>query len=267
MAFLAGVARANITPHVGIPMDGNVRNDVSKGTHDQLWAKALVLESDGRKVALIACDLCGVTEQITQPVRQELAREGFDPAGIWIWGTHTHSGPSILGLHTPIDSAYNSELVRKLVGVVHEANLKMVPARFGVGSGREETVAHNRRLWLKDGSMVMNWEKPSPEKVKGPAGPIDPELIVLSFESTSGEPIATLVNYALHPAILAGDNLLFSADWPGVMAQFVEDNWGGEVLFANGATGNINHIDYKNPKQGRGFAEAKRIGTILGATA
>ena len=51
------------------------------------------------------------------------------------------------------------------------------------------------------------------------------------------------------------------------MAQFVEDNWGGEVLFANGATGNINHIDYKNPKQGRGFAEAKRIGTILGATA
>ena len=94
MAFLAGVARANITPHVGIPMDGNVRNDVSKGTHDQLWAKALVLESDGRKVALIACDLCGVTEQITQPVRQELAREGFDPAGIWIWDPFTHSDPA-----------------------------------------------------------------------------------------------------------------------------------------------------------------------------
>ncbi len=267
MSLLAGAAKANITPHVGIALDGNVRNDVSQGTHDELFAKALVLENNGKKIALIACDLCGVTAQVTEPVRQELARDGFLLEGVWIWGTHTHSGPSILGLHTPTDSAYNAHLIRKLVGVAREAERKLEPARFGVGKGFEDTVAHNRRLWRDDGTMAMNWEEIPPQKIRGAADPIDPELVVLRFESIAGAPLATVVSYALHPAILAGDNLLFSGDWPGYAARFLEANWGGEVLFANGATGNINHIDYQNPKQGRGFTEAKRIGTILGATA
>jgi neutral ceramidase len=267
MSLQAGAARANITPHVGIALDGNVRNDVSQGTHDELYARALVLENHGKKIALVSCDLCGVSFEVTDPVRQELARDGFMLEGVWIWGTHTHSGPSILGLHTPIDPAYNAHLVRKLVGLVREANRNLEPARFGVGKGFEDTVAFNRRLLVADGTTAMNWEDLSSREVQKPLGPIDPELIVLRFESLTGKPIATIVNYALHPAILAGDNLLFSGDWPGYMSRFIERNWGGEVLFANGATGNINHIDYKNPKQGRGFREAKRIGTILGATA
>ena len=220
MSLHAGAARANITPHVGIALDGNVRNDVSQGTHDELSARALVLENEGKRVALVSCDLCGVTAQVTDPVRQELSRDGFLLEGVWIWGTHTHSGPSILGLHTPTDSAYNAHLVRKLVGVVREAARNLEPARFGVGKGYEETVAHNRRLWLTDGTMAMNWEGLPPQKVREPAGPIDPELTVLRFESTKGKPIATIVNYALHPAILAGDNLLFSGDWPGFMSRW-----------------------------------------------
>ena len=77
------------------------------------------------------------------------------------------------------------------------------------------------------------------------------------------EAIATVVNYALHPAILAGQNFLYSADFPGVLAREMDERRGGVCIFTNGATGDVNHLDLGNPAQSRGFEETERVGRLL----
>jgi neutral ceramidase len=52
-----GAGSVDITPPVGTPMAGYYAERLSKGVHDPLFAKAIVLERGGKKAALVALDL------------------------------------------------------------------------------------------------------------------------------------------------------------------------------------------------------------------
>src|SRR5205814_10553391 len=57
----AGAGRADITPPTGYYMMGWVRADAkATGQHTRLWARAIVLQRGGHKVALITEDLNGI---------------------------------------------------------------------------------------------------------------------------------------------------------------------------------------------------------------
>ena len=47
----AGAAAVKITPPVGTPMAGYYHARAAEGVHDDLYAKALVIEKDGTKAA------------------------------------------------------------------------------------------------------------------------------------------------------------------------------------------------------------------------
>ena len=115
---------------------------------------------------------------------------------------------------------------------------------------------------MKDGTFKTNPGKLNPNIVR-PAGPIDPSLSMVYFESLDKKPVAILVNFALHVAVVGGNN--FSSDFPGVMSDLIGKAKGEEVVtvFTNGTSGNINHIDVSNSNQLSGFDESQRIGTIL----
>ncbi len=54
----AGTARVGITPPPGLPMYGYMeRTQPATGTLDPLWARVLVLEAEGRRVAIVTLDL------------------------------------------------------------------------------------------------------------------------------------------------------------------------------------------------------------------
>jgi hypothetical protein len=149
---------------------------------------------------------------------------------------------------------------------VVEARHKLQPARWFAARTHEDQLAHNRRWWMRDGSVGWNPGKLNPELVR-PAGPIDPEVGVLYAESESETPvpILTFVNYAMHPDTTGGTRL--SADYPGALARILALYKGDRMLtlFANGTCGNLNHLDFKwNAPQGSP-AEANRLGTILAA--
>ena len=118
----------------------------------------------------------------------------------------------------------------------------------------------------------MNWEalQPGfdPDEIAGPWGPIDPEVLCLVVER-QGRPAAAMVNFGLHPAILAGDNWLYSADYPGYLAEAMKRIVGDDFtcLLANGCCGNVNHVDYADRNQGRGFSMTQRVGYMLAAAA
>ena len=69
--------------------------------------------------------------------------------------------------------------------------------------------------------------------------PTDSELSVIRFDDLDGKPIALLINYAAHPTMLPGEDLRFSAEWPGQMMYHVEEALGTNAGFLQGAAGDM----------------------------
>ena len=65
-----GTASVVITPPAGMPMAGSYSLRVSEGVLDDLHTKALVLEKDGVRAALVACDLIAVSDEVVSEARQ-----------------------------------------------------------------------------------------------------------------------------------------------------------------------------------------------------
>ncbi len=64
--LLVGVSEVNITPPVGLPMDGYMaRSGVSRGIHDPLLAQVLVLDDSHMRMAIVALDVLAVSAQFS----------------------------------------------------------------------------------------------------------------------------------------------------------------------------------------------------------
>jgi hypothetical protein len=84
-----------------------------------------------------------------------------------------------------------------------------------------------------------------------------------SNPASDSKPLLTYVNFAMHPDTIGG--ALVSADYPATLARRLADYKGPEMLtmFANGACGNINHLNVNSAAEQTGPQEAGRLGTIL----
>lgn len=275
-----GVATVDFTPEPGLPLMGNYRDDyLARGVHDPLLAKAMVFEDrEGVKVAVLAVDVCMLDRENVAMMRR-VVQSGCDvpPKNVLIHATHTHSAPApsdrfLFGLDFKPHQESAEAFLAKAAAAVPLANDNLAPADLSIGYAREDRISFNRRLRRTDGSTQMNWEALipgfDPSEIEGAWGPIDPEVACLVVER-GGRPAAAIVNFGLHPAILAGDNWLYSADYPGCLAEALARTLGERFtcLFLNGCSGNVNHIDYRQPGQGRGFQMTERVGTMLGAAA
>jgi neutral ceramidase len=262
-----------ITPDAGVPLAGYYAARFATGVHDDLQAKAIVIETGERRVALVGCDLIGLPPTVIEEARRIAAAKSGIPEGhIMISATHTHTGPLMMGGGArdaayggalPAAQKYLRELPAKIAESVVAAARDLQPARMSVGRGQETSINFNRRFFMKDGSVGWNPGKRNPNIVR-PAGPVDPDLSVLYFESAStGEALATYVNFALHLDTVGGQNI--SADYPATLSSILGKVKGPRMLtvFTNGACGNVNHIDVTTARPQKGNEEAARIGTVL----
>ena len=62
--FRAGAAVSNITPWLGISSNGGMQDRVPGHVHDELHARALVLDDSQTRLALVTIDSCMVPRQI-----------------------------------------------------------------------------------------------------------------------------------------------------------------------------------------------------------
>lgn len=274
--FRVGAAQVDITPPVGTPRAGGYATIPSVGVLDPLYAKAIVVEQDGAKAALVGLDLCYTTRPVVAAARTLIGQQtGIPPERVMISATHTHSGPvltrdglmdKITGADKPSAMEYTARLPSLIAKTVAAANGKLAPARVSSLVSREEQTSFNRRYWMRDGTL--GWMTARSPDVVRPAGPIDPDVGVCYFESAAGaKPLAIYFNFAMHAAVVGGTK--FSADFCGRIAQRCSEFTGGDTvtLFANGCCGNVNQINPKWPGQRHGVAEAERIGTVLAAAA
>src|SRR5512139_1666406 len=70
--FRVGLAAVDITPPPGIPMAGYYHERGADGVLDPLHAKAMAIESQGERAALVVLDLIVVTRAVTDAARAEI---------------------------------------------------------------------------------------------------------------------------------------------------------------------------------------------------
>ena len=266
-----GFAQVDFTPDK-LPLVGNFRDDyISRGTHDPLCSHAIVFANSSQKIALLSIDLCLLRRDNVALMRNYITSKcDINPENILISATHTHAGsltfqrPGYPKVHEKIIDAF----LKKAASAVVQANQNLKDTTLYIGHNQENRISFNRRLKCKDGKIHPNWEVLKPDFIIGPTAPIDPQVITLSVSQNS-KLKAALVNFALHPAILAGDNWLYSADFPGYLVEAMEKLFGDEFMtaFFNGCCGNINHIDYTDSIQGRGYMMTQRVGYMLAVAA
>src|SRR5437762_8538833 len=67
--FQAGVAVVDITPPLGYRMAGYYNERRNTGTHDPLFAKAVVFQQGDVRAALVVCDLVSIPAEISSAAR------------------------------------------------------------------------------------------------------------------------------------------------------------------------------------------------------
>jgi neutral ceramidase len=238
-----------------------------------LYAKAIVLQVDGVKAAIVACDLVSIRKPIVAETRRNIAATtGLRGEQVILTATHCHAGPQMHPMFLSMMPAparqlgerYVAELPAKIAEAIRRAEADLQPARAWAGFEREHGISFNRRFLMRDGTVQMNPRRGSPDIVR-PMGPIDPDVSVVYFDTPGGTPLATHVNFALHVAIVSGREV--SADYPGVLARMLADVKGPGMLtlFTNGTSGNVNHIDVTDTRPLTGRAASAHVGTILAA--
>jgi neutral ceramidase len=257
----AGAAETIITPPAGIDLTGyGNRPSTSMGKHDDLFARALVLEEGGERLALVSLDILGFEIPDADALRQRVAREtGIPAAAVLLNCSHTHAGPATMALRGlgERDAAYDSVLARWVVGVVRAAGERLEPAALRWGES-EARIGRNRRERRPDGQVVIGANE---------SGPYDPRVPVLRVDGEDDRPRAIWFSHATHPVTYTGQNVRFSADYcgaagvalrrlePGGTADFVP-------LFAQGCCGDINPL-----RRGEGADAVAASGRVLGAAA
>lgn len=262
----AGVARADITPPVGIAHGnwGAATHSRAEGIDLPLWATVLALHdtASDMRVIIIELDLGGASFPLVAGIREAVTRiTGVPAPHIRVSVSHTHSGPTVgttwLEEGAELIEPYVASLPAKIAGAAWEATQKLRPARIAHGAGTCH-IGVNRRFRAPDGRMTVG---------RDPEGFFDPSVRVMRIDGADGSPIAAVLHYATHPTIMAHENRLITPDYPGVARRTVEQITGAMCLFLQGCAGNI------GPRLG--FAEGKtgdtgfyhRAGKTLGAEA
>jgi hypothetical protein len=237
---LAGAAVVDITPkEEPVYLAGFGPNRTATGVHDTLHARALVLRRGETTVGLLVFDLIGLGYHHVQQIRQAVRAIPADH--VIIACTHVHSGPDTIGLWGPspgtsgVSDAYMQRLATQGAAAIARAAKEARPARFRFGTATvPDGYTHNAR------------ERPIQDR----------ELSILQAIDTSGQTIATLVNYASHPEVLMSENRMVTADFCGYTLRKVESKLGGVGLYFNGALGGMVTPEVSV----RTFAEAERVG-------
>lgn len=251
-----GSSRMDITPPVGIKLAGyEQRNGPSTAVHDPLYAKILVMEVNGQRIAFITCDLASYA---SQKVLDE-AKAKYNIPNVLISYSHTHSGPNLRD-----NEEYAASIATKMIEGLGNAVKNMYPAWISAGTKTFPQLGYNR-ITGKSGDIAL-WR--NPERI--PYGPVDPEAGVIRIDDESGNPRVIMMMYACH-AVVNHHTYDVSADYPGVATKKVEDTFGKNTMcmFIQGGAGNINPLfmsvtNEKDPTKPRtDYSMIEKMGGLL----
>src|SRR4051794_35308256 len=229
-------------------MMGWVRSDaVLHGQHTRLFARALVLERDGRKVALVSMDVNAISGGVVAEAARRLADRGFDEQNILVSASHTHAAPTgwyafstyntvFMTVNSPtdfdvagtLDPQLYSFMVRRLVAAITRADDNLGPARAGWGATKLLGLTQNRSLeaHLADhGIEVTRGQGTVDMDPLGYPDTIDPDVEVLRVDKRIRgryRPVGIWSTFANHGTVNKFQFDVMNADHHGAATRDVE---------------------------------------------
>ncbi len=265
--FRAGAATSNITPPLGVSINGGMQDRPALHIHDELHARCLVLDDGRTKLVIVVNDSCMIPREIFDEAKRLASERTEIPSqNMLCSATHTHSAPTAGAVfQSEPDKEYQRHLARRIADGIVRANNNLAPAKIGWGVGREPSQVFNRRWKMKPGKPLtnpfggvdqvrMNPGVKNPDLLE-PAGPIDPEVPVLAVQSLEGKPMAVLANYSLHYVGGTGMGHI-SADYYGAFADRLQELLKADrqdppfvAMMSNGTSGDINNVDFRGEQK------------------
>lgn len=237
-ALLAGIGKVKVTPRIGAKMVGySNRPKGAEGVHDDLYARAVVLDNGETTIALCSVEILWLWSKYIAEIRHLVhERCGLPEDQILIACTHTHASA---GPHNT-DDWEHPPLPQRIADAIVMAYEARQPARLGLGFGQLIGYNINRR-WLNR--------------------PSDPSVGVMRIDTAEGQPLAVIGNYACHAVVMGYDNYLLSGDWPGYASRLLEADLGENTvaLVTQGGAGDVNPLTETVRQR---LAAAHPIGTI-----
>jgi len=277
----AGAATSNITPPLGVSINGGMSDRRATHIHDELHARCLVLDDGQTWLAIVVCDSCMLPRHVLDAAKREASQHtGIPVEHIAISATHAHSAPTAGAVfQSEPEVAYLQWLSGRISDGIRRAANNLAPAQVGWGVGSEPSQVFNRRWRMKEGTKLvdpfgradhvqMNPPVASPALVE-PAGPIDPQIGILSVRDAQGRPLALLANYSLHyvGGVPGG---AISADYYGAfaarLAELVAPGRHDPPfvgMMTNGTSGNINNIDFRTARESQPpFEQIRKVAEL-----
>ncbi|GAC1632050.1 MAG: hypothetical protein NVS9B14_04810 [Candidatus Acidiferrum sp.] len=222
----------------GIYLAGFGENRIATGMHDDLWARAIVLDCAGHRVALVSLDLIGYPQDagyfglthVNQLLDPKLQVEE-----VLLSSTHSHEGPDTIGIWGASPGSdgkyplYLQFVDRQIVKAIELAAQTLVPVRLKLGATNPGRSPSLHDLQTRTAGRPPRF--------------FDEELRVMQFVGTagrqSGKAIATLVNWNTHPESMEDENTILTSDFPGAVRTELEKKYGGTAIYISGDIGAV----------------------------
>lgn len=250
--FLVGSGIADITPplEVGLLMSSVERRWAPfEGVRLPLHARALVIEAEGHRVAVVSLELLGLSD-VAMGGMSRFRQAVIDASGgavgaedLVLTSIHTHSAPETLGLsdlhRTPAFQGWLQSLSKQIGAAVRMGAERVRPCSMAVASTTAAGLGIHRRIKTTRGVLLSHPPVPA-DIVLSREGAVDDFVNIGVFRDEAGQVATLVVNTACHPVHEMCIPFV-SPDYPGVMSAVLERRFpGAHVLFLNGADGNVN---------------------------
>ena len=220
-ALRAGAAKVDITSTQDEFPYTAPRERTYVGIHDQVYARALVLDDGKQRAAIVMVEVTKLPDPVA--IVKSVAREINAPeTNVIVAATHTHNVPLVF-FHEDVPNALQTREIERLtqgaLQAVRNARAQMAPARIAYGQGQ---------AWVN----VNNGEQAGLKTGYDPQGPSDKTLAVVNVTKRDGSPLALLVNYATHGEVMFRSatregGYEVSGDFPGAVSSLLESQPGG----------------------------------------
>lgn len=202
-------------------------NQPAEAIHDNIKAKALVLNDGTKKYVIVTMDILGFPPNVKPMIADKLKGSGWTDENILLLPSHAHTSLEMFAINDknifgmPAIGIYQPELlefvVQKLSTLIIDSENDLVPIKVGTGQISLEGLNRNRR-----GDKA-----------------VDRELTVTRVDDFNDQPLAVIVNWTAHPTIMDEHDMWVSGGWPGYLQRELEGWIGNDVIamYYNGAEG------------------------------
>lgn len=224
----------------GFWMAGFQNQRPAQGIHDDLWARAVVIDDGTTRLAMVSLDLIAFSNDNVIRVRQQIPAS----AGVtysMVCSTHQHEGPDMIGMWGPgdytsgVNPEYLSFVQKQAAGAVLEAVNKLRPAKL---------------VFAQDSEGA----KPLVNDTRPPQVFDSAIKIMQAIDSETNKTLGTLVVWGNHPEVLWSQNLQITSDYVHYLRQglekgvyhgdsLIQKGLGGTSVFINGCVGGLMTTD------------------------